>query len=43
MIERYITPKLIVETFNMDSLKEEYQVLTERLTTIQSQLEDLLG
>lgn len=43
MVERYLTPQVMVETFNRDSLKEEYQILTKRLTAIQSELENLLS
>lgn len=43
MIERYLKPQLTVETFNRDSLKEEYQILIKRLTVIQSELESLLS
>lgn len=43
LIERYLTPPLVVETYSRDELKQEQQELQKQLLNIQSQLEEILG
>lgn len=43
LIERYLTPPLVVETYSRDELKQEQQELQKQLLNTQSQLEEILG